>query len=264
MLDYERHPHKENPKAGRPPAAANPFFNLPPKPEPFDPYEPRPWAVGPGDHDCADRILLYTPLDNPHETWFETNALRYNARGLGYFEWDYARAARCFRAAVAADPSLAQAWNHLGIMHLEFGDAKAAVQHFQKAVDLDETMDKAHANQGLAQLEAADLDAAWYSITTAIRLDPENAAHRSNLGVLFLDRHQPQEGIMLFNQAIQLDPDLAAAYSNRSLANIALGDYPTAAVDGQQAYRLHRIELDASVAAHRQEMAKYQTDSEAE
>jgi len=131
-------------------------------------------------------------------------------------------AAAHLEAAVAANPlHHPEAWNNLGLLRLEDGDAARAVPALERAVALDPDLARARTNLGAALLLAERPADAVRHLEAAVRLSPDDPAPHGNLGVAYLALGRPQEARRPLERVLALSPGDARARA--LLAQIARG-----------------------------------------
>jgi tetratricopeptide (TPR) repeat protein len=96
---------------------------------------------------------------------------------------DDARAATCYREALALDPGLAAARTNLGGLAYRSGDVNAARHAFEAALALDPDQPEARFNLANLVLESGDLELAVAEFRRVLQADPEFADAHFNLAV---------------------------------------------------------------------------------
>jgi len=96
---------------------------------------------------------------------------------------DDARAASCYREALALDPGLAAARTNLGGLAYRAGDAATAREAFEAALALDPDQPEARFNLANLVLETGDLELAVAEFRRVLQADPEFADAHFNLAV---------------------------------------------------------------------------------
>jgi tetratricopeptide (TPR) repeat protein len=112
---------------------------------------------------------------------------------------------------LAIQPENAQAWNVLGLLLDQQGDAPAALEHFDRAVQLAPADPRVHLNRALALLHLSRVDDAQGELEQAVRLDPVYAKAHFNLGLLLVKRGRAAEGSTHLRRALEIDPGYAEA-----------------------------------------------------
>jgi tetratricopeptide (TPR) repeat protein len=121
------------------------------------------------------------------------------------------------RAAVAADPTSARAFDDLGVLLLQTGRAEEAVAQFEKAAELKPDFAAARANLGGALAKLGRLDEALVQLRQALASDAGYAPAHYHLGLVLSRRGNAQGAIREWRSAIDLDPKYAEAH-------VSLGD----------------------------------------
>ena len=96
---------------------------------------------------------------------------------------DDARAASCYREALALDPGLAAARTNLGGLAYRAGDTATAREAFEAALALDPDQPEARFNLANLVLETGDLELAVAEFRRVLQSDPEFADAHFNLAV---------------------------------------------------------------------------------
>jgi len=79
-----------------------------------------------------------------------------------------------FRQAVAADPTLPDAYFGLGMAQLREGKAEESERALARALELNPKMTGAHMFLGIAQYQSNQIDAAIASLQEEVKAQPEN------------------------------------------------------------------------------------------
>lgn len=119
-----------------------------------------------------------------------------------------------WRSTIAKNPGAWAAWNNLGSLLLERGDAPAAVESFTMALRLRPAHVEARSNLGNAFRAMRDYPAACQAFEEALALQPDFPKAHMNFGLLLLDMGRKEEALAHFREALRLDPELAAAAFN--------------------------------------------------
>jgi Flp pilus assembly protein TadD/SAM-dependent methyltransferase len=160
--------------------------------------------------------------------------------------------------ALARNDRVADFHNNIAEAHRRSGDLDAAAAHFAKAVDLEPTLIEAHQNLA-ATLRAQgkwDLAAARYRRLLEIR--PQFAEAHSGLADMLLRQKQFSDAAPHYRQAIALKPDRAEVHNNFGIALQAQGQRQEAASAFERAAALKPDFVDAyrNLAAVRLELAQ--------
>jgi tetratricopeptide (TPR) repeat protein len=139
-----------------------------------------------------------------------------------------AQAEEAGRRAVAMDPSLAAAWNNLGIVLQETGRFEESRTCLERAVALREDWPEAWNNLANTCRCLGRLDLAEPHYRRALALNPDYAEACSNLSFLHSARNQVEEAVALATRAIELNPRLADAYLNLAEAEMSRRRYDAA------------------------------------
>ena len=93
-------------------------------------------------------------------------------RGGSSPPWSHVRAS--FELATRIEPTLAQAWNNLGVARSHLGDVAGAIRAYHTALGLQKSMQSAHLNLVVQHLRSGELDEAAKHLEAAERLDSRN------------------------------------------------------------------------------------------
>lgn len=169
----------------------------------------------------------------------------------------FADAARCYLAALVADPALADGYNLLGLALLQCDEPGEAVRWFRHAAELSPLRwdvyaglgtallrggqraeaaaplrialalapgtDSALGGLGLLLAEAGAMVEAEACYRAALRLHPDNDATCTNLGGLLFDTGRLDEARPVLERALRLNPGSAEALCNLGVLHAAAG-----------------------------------------
>ncbi len=127
-------------------------------------------------------------------------------------------AERGYRAALAEDPLHVASLHHLGIIALQTGRARDAIELIGRAAGLKPELPDQQYNLGVALQGVGRLDEAATCYRNAIALRPDYAAAHMNLGNLRLVQGRLSEAIVSYRQLLALEPRSAVAHYN--IANV--------------------------------------------
>lgn len=127
-------------------------------------------------------------------------------------------AERGYRAALAKDPLHVASLHHLGIIALQTGRARDAIELIGRAAGLKPELPDQQYNLGVALQGVGRLDDAAACYRNAIALRPDYAAAHMNLGNLLLVQGRLSEAIGSYRQLLALEPRSAVAHYN--IANV--------------------------------------------
>ncbi|MBX9584412.1 MAG: tetratricopeptide repeat protein, partial [Gemmataceae bacterium] len=152
---------------------------------------------------------------------------------------DPAGAVRCYRKALALDPSHSLSHTGLGLALEDLDDVPGAVAEAREAVRLDPGRAWAHYNLGAVLRDTggkmADAEAA---IREAVRLDPKNSSFRLGLGMTRWFQDDPAGAAEQFREAVRLAPADPGPRDNLGAALQVLGDAAGAAEQFREGIRL--------------------------
>jgi tetratricopeptide (TPR) repeat protein len=143
----------------------------------------------------------------------------YYKRGLSLRRLNqFDQALEAFNAALALDPSHAEAHNARGIVLASLGRAEDALASFDRALKLKPDYAECSNNRGIVLQEFGRLDEALASFDEALALKPGNARVHNNRGTVLSELRRWNDSVTAYERAIALDPSYAEAFYNRGLA----------------------------------------------
>lgn len=176
------------------------------------------------------RLQPNDSIINPN-AWFEWGRLLH----LKFARFDLAEPA--YRRAIELNSESHFAWNHLGLLLLEYlnrgAEAKPA---FERAIALAPEISNYWYNLGNLQNTFLDNPSeAEASYRKAISLNPEFSRPWLNLGVVLMEKlHRPEEAEAAFRRAVELAPRFTQAWNN---LGVALAKNPTRLAKAEECYR---------------------------
>lgn len=112
-----------------------------------------------------------------------------------------------YRAAIALDPSLANALTNLGNLLFRRGDVATAEKLYSRALQIDAEQPEAFYNLGFLQYDRADIRGAIDNFRHALRGDPSFADAHFNLAMALEDVHEADAAKTHWQTYLTLDPD---------------------------------------------------------
>ncbi len=168
--------------------------------------------------------------------------------GLGWHQrGQLAGAADCYRQALQADATHAEALHHLGIIAYQTGNLEPAVELIGQALGFNPANAAAYNNLGLALQDLRQFERARDNFEQAISLVPDYVDALSNRGNVLQDLGHFEAAILSYDRVIALKPDFALAYKNRGDAQHLLGKRDEAVASFTQALTLNPRYADAYV-----------------
>lgn len=171
---------------------------------------------------------------NPHASAHD----RFEAAVAHHLAGEAEAAIAAYRAALAADPTLAPAMNNLGALLAPMGHREEAIALFRGAVDTDPTYAEAHNNLGLALAAEGRHAEAIPHFEAALRREPKRASWWNNLGNSCVEVFRFADALNAYDNAIALEVASAEVWSNRGLALRGLRRTADAIASFQQALAL--------------------------
>ena len=126
-------------------------------------------------------------------------------------------------AALALEPSLAQAHANLITLYGRAGNWAKAEQHYNAVVALGFNLDEAHYNYGVLLAMQDQWDAAAEAYRKAIAVNPLHARARNNLAQILERGHKLEEAAREYREALQSQPTFRLARFNLGRMLLALG-----------------------------------------
>lgn len=123
-----------------------------------------------------------------------------------------ADAERTCRDAIALDPTLAAAYDTLGMVLSEVRFFSQAGEAHRQAISLEPNNPDYYNNHGFVLLQQNQLEEAEQELTRALELRPDHVDAIINLGVAHYWQGRIIEAIQLFGRAIEIDPRNGRAY----------------------------------------------------
>lgn len=204
----------------------------------------------------------------PHQ-----RAMAYNARAVLYAKKeDYQNAIADLNSAIAADPTLMEAYLNRGAVYRRLNDFDKALSDLNQAIKLDPSIGDAYLERGSAYASLSRFDEAIADFTTAIGVDPKTALSALTLrafahagkkdwagtiedctaalkindaiglyvvrAAAYLNSEQYQQALADFSTVVTRDPGNALAYNNRATAYAAMKRHDLAIADLNKAIAL--------------------------
>jgi protein O-GlcNAc transferase len=139
-----------------------------------------------------------------------------------------AKAADCFRRAIAIKPSIAEAHYNLGNAEKDLRHFEAAVTAYRKAIQLNPSHAAAWSNLGGALMELTRIEESAVALRRAISLNPQLASAHTNLGTILLYLGQLEESERSNKRALTINPQNHDAYRNLGAIAMAQLNYQDA------------------------------------
>jgi tetratricopeptide (TPR) repeat protein len=165
---------------------------------------------------------------------------------LGYVRWgqgDLQKAAAEFATAVAADPTLADAYLTRGELLVYLGSYDQAIEPLTKFIDQfpargPSDQADAHCNRGTCYVRVGKNDEALSDFEEVLRTEPERIEAIGGRGNAYYAKRQLDEALADYSQLIHLLPDDANGYVARGRVLIDKQEYTRATTDFSDAIRL--------------------------
>ena len=141
---------------------------------------------------------------------------------------DWQQASRYYQACLERDPDHAPTLHLLGVLAIQRGQPRQAIDLIAKAIALEPSAAPFHANLAEAYRLMGQLDRADACCRTALRLEPRYPEALNSRGVIMLARGQAADAAEQFRTAIGLRPNFALAHVNLGNALRLLDQIPEA------------------------------------
>jgi tetratricopeptide (TPR) repeat protein len=148
------------------------------------------------------------------------------------------QAARIYQSILTRHADHADALHLLGVVALQQGDGRRAIELIGRAIAVNPGVAAFHANLAEAYRALGQLERAVGCCQVALRLQPHYPEAANNLGLALLAQGKPATAADQFRQALRLKPDAAMVHNNLGNALRLLGDKAQAVGQFQQALRL--------------------------
>ena len=151
----------------------------------------------------------------------------------------YASAQKDYQDAIELDSENAAAHFGMGLLFVQAGRSRRAIEYFEMAVELDATAThpafaKSYESRGLAFCQAGQLDLGIADLTRAIALDPDLGSAYYNRALAYSEKGEAELGIQDLGDAIRINPEdsdahfsRAHAYAEEGKLELAITDYST-------------------------------------
>jgi tetratricopeptide (TPR) repeat protein len=124
---------------------------------------------------------------------------------------------------IQARPSLAEAYNILGVIKYRQGLPEEAITTIQKAIKFNGAVANFYANVGEMLRQQGEIDKAITALRRATRLDQNSAQAFNNLGIAYFDKTKFEDAVEMYRKAIAIDASYAEPHNNLGNALRALG-----------------------------------------
>ncbi len=165
---------------------------------------------------------------------------------LGRLDYDghlYNNAIQHFQRAIEVDPTMARAYDNLGLCYYYQNQNELAVKSYEKAIELGRGSGHPspwpYLNLAVTQQFLNHLDEAERNLREALRLDPALAKAHFQLGTVLEDRQQSEEALKELREAARLDPAYAEPHMAMARILHKLRQEAAAREETQTYLRLH-------------------------
>jgi tetratricopeptide (TPR) repeat protein len=148
-------------------------------------------------------------------------------------------AAALYKYVAKHFPSQPDPWRLLGLIALQKGDARAALEGFDKAIKLDPANAQYRFDRARALKAQNRLEAALVAYDKAVALDPAHADAWSGRGNILRDLGRREEALASYDRALQIQPAAAETWANRGALLRELERYDQALASYERALALN-------------------------
>jgi len=145
-----------------------------------------------------------------------------------------------WRTTIARDPNSWMAYNNLGVVRFEKGQADEAIADYRRSLRLHPDYPEAHYNLGSALLHQGQVDDAIQECESALALLPNEPDAHVVLGNAFLVKNEVDQAIGEYAKALTIRPDDSNAHYNLGVAFQQKGETGRAADEFEKAKELDR------------------------
>ncbi len=141
-------------------------------------------------------------------------------------------------AALALDPTMADAWLERGTLHLDSSNWSPAESDCSRALELDGTLARAWRSRGIARYKLGSMAEAAEDLNRSLTGDPEDSSAHYWQGMALRDAGHNRNAVAAFDAAIRINDRYVEAYVARGKAHSNLGDMAAARSDWAIAARM--------------------------
>ncbi len=166
--------------------------------------DPDPRALPPGGptDQLSVRIVQIPPKARKE---FESGKIRMEAQ-------DVPASMQHFQKAIELYPKYAEAYQLLGVMHLQTGKLKDAEEELQKATEIEPNLSTAYFALGICRNEMAKYPDAEVALARGLELDPKSPDGHYHIAEAYWNLGRWQESEQHASKALTLKPDMAPAH----------------------------------------------------
>jgi tetratricopeptide (TPR) repeat protein len=122
------------------------------------------------------------------------------------------KALKAFKKSLKFNPNDADAWAHIGLIHVNLKKFNEGEKAAREAIKLDESNAIAWGVLGAALGDAGKTDEAQEALTKAVELDPNNVSNILPLGFIYLQKGNLDMAKILFEKSVKLRPKMAVVW----------------------------------------------------
>ncbi|HLZ30211.1 MAG TPA: methyltransferase domain-containing protein [Chloroflexota bacterium] len=158
----------------------------------------------------------------------------------------FARAEGMYRQILVRHPNDPTSLHLLGLIAIQAGDNRRAVQLIERAIAANERVAKFHWDLGIVLRRMDRLEDALKCVERAAQLDPDIADIDLERGHALAALGRPAEAIVAFDTVLAGDPDSVFAHFGIATAALALGDFKRGWAEYEARWRYTTAEFGSS------------------
>jgi predicted TPR repeat methyltransferase len=158
-----------------------------------------------------------------------------------------AEAEQLYRAIITSGWRIPEAYNNLGTLLQQRGDAAGALAAYREAVAINPADAGALCNLGNVLRERGEAAEAEAAYRQALESKPEHAEANNNFGMMLSERGQQAEALACYRKALAAQPRFVDALNNAAVATRRSGDTQGAIALWRQAIAVKANSVEAHV-----------------
>ena len=115
---------------------------------------------------------------------------------------------------IATPPTKGEAWTHLGVLHAKLGETEAALECYREAVKAKPSLAEAHSNMAWMFNNIKMYDEAITAAAEALKHKPEFSEAYNNMAVSYYHKQDLKKAVELMELAVKYGPNNQAAVNN--------------------------------------------------
>ena len=151
------------------------------------------------------------PISNRAKLLFEDALSAFEAQKKAN-AFDYPSLERKFKAALDADPNVAEAEYNLGVISERQGNTKEAISHYQAALKKKPTLRQASENLAVIAQNAGDIAGAVALYQGILKVFPDDGSSRARLAEIYRQTGDHEKAMEFARAALMREPQSVTAY----------------------------------------------------